>query len=87
MNVLQSALHSEFLWQCHWQLSSLWEWTFESLKTWVCELSWDNSLHESLLSTSCKEFSDEQWISSKQCSLLHFQLHYHEYSANERIHW
>ena len=87
MNVSQSALHSEFLWQCHWQSSSLWEWTFESLKTQVCELFQDDSSYESLLSTSCKEFSDEQWMSSEWHSLLHSQSHYHEFSADERIHW
>jgi len=87
LNVLQSALHSKFLWQCYWQSSSFWEWAFESLETQVCEFSWNDSSHESLLSTSCKEFSDEQWMSSERRSLLHFQSHYHEYSADERIHW
>ena len=87
MNISQSALHSEFLWQCHWQSSSLWEWAFESLEIWVCELSQDDSLHKLLLSISYKEFSDEQWISSEQRSLLHSQSHYHEYFADERIHW
>ncbi len=86
MNVSQSTLHSEFLWQCHWQSSSLWEWAFESLEIWICKFSWDNSLHTSLLSISWKEFSDEQWMSSEWWSLLHFQSHYHEFSADERIH-
>ncbi len=60
---------------------------FESLETQVCELSQDNSLHKLLLSISYKEFSDEQWMSSERRSLLHLQSHYHEYSADERIHW
>jgi len=87
LNISQSTLHSEFLWQCHWQSLSFWEWAFESLETWVCELSQDNSSHESLLSISYKEFSDEQWMSSERRSLLHSQSHYHEFSADERIHW
>jgi len=87
LNVSQSALHSEFVWQCHWQSLSFWEWAFESLKTWVCKSLQDDFSHKLLSLISCKEFSDEQWMSSKQRSLLHFQLHYYEYFANERIHW
>jgi len=64
-----------------------WEWAFESLKTWVCESLQDDSLHELLSSISYKEFSDKQWMFSEQHSFLHSQLHYHEFSADEKIHW